>query len=215
MIVLKVTGFILLSLLLLLFLLSWFVLLAQARVDFRGENGAVELRVGLGPLRLKIWPLPEALRKRKRQPVKKKESKTPEATRRVFSAENVDLADVLDLLLEILGHMKDKLILETIWAKIMIGTGDAARTGLLLGYSAAATGMILPFLEQNFNMKTCHIAVDGDFEAATTCWKVKLVLAMRPGSLLAAVFHHRRRLYGLYRQMVKKEGANLYERTSD
>ena len=215
MIVLRIIGFILLTLLLLLFLLSLFVLLARARVDFRGENGSVELRIGLGPLRLKIWPLPEVLQKRKRQPAPKKKPKTPEETPRMFSTENVDLADVLDLLLEILGNMKDKLILETVWVQIMIGTGDAAHTGMLLGYSAAATGMILPFLEQNFNMKTYHIAVDGDFEAATTLWKVKLVLAMRPGSLLAVLLHHRRRLYGLYRQMVKKEGANLYERTSD
>ncbi|MGE4548735.1 MAG: hypothetical protein AB7C89_04170, partial [Intestinibacillus sp.] len=76
-------------------------------------------------------------------------------------------------------------------------------------------GMILPFLEQNFNMKTCHIAVDGDFESAATRWKVKLVVAMRPGSVLAVLFHHRKRLYGLYRQMVKKEGAKTYERTSN
>ena len=214
MIVLKIIGFVLLALLVLLLLIGLFVLPARARVDFRGENGAVELRVGLGPLRLKIWPLPEALRKRK-PPVKEERPEVQEPRQGAFSMENVDFADVLDLLFEILGHMRDRLFIETVWVQVIIGTGDAARTGLLLGYSAAATGMILPFLEQNFNMKTCHIAVDGDFESAATRWKVKLVVAMRPGSVLAVLFHHRKRLYGLYRQMVKKEGAKTYERTSN
>ena len=67
--------------------------------------------------------------------------------------------------------------------------------------------MVLPFLEQNFKMETCRIAVDADFDAAATRWEAKLVLAVRPGSLLAVLLHNRKRLMALYRLISKEEGA--------
>ncbi|MCB6364731.1 DUF2953 domain-containing protein [Intestinibacillus massiliensis] len=211
MIVLKTIGLILLSLLLLLCALGLFLLLARARVDFRGKDGDLSIRVGLGPFHFKIWPLPKALRGRAEKagghaPTKGK-PKAEKGAEGKFHLEKLGLGDVLCLVLDLLSQMREKLILETVFADVVIGTGDAARTGILYGYSAAGAGMLLPFLEQNFRMGKCHIAVDADFDAAVTHWNVKLVFAVRPGSLLAVLLHNRKRLMDLYRLITKEEGA--------
>lgn len=211
--ILKLLGGLLLTVLALMLSLGAFVLCARARVDFRAKNGETTLYVGLGPVRVRCYPPPKQLRARARKKEPPAAPRAPQAGK--LSMDNVDTGDLLCLLFDLLGQMKQKLILETVWAEVVIGTGDAARTGLLYGYCAAIAGMVLPFLEQNFNMETCHIAVDGDFDVSSTRWNVKLTLAVRPGSLLLVLLKNRRRLLEMYQLMVKKEGAKTYERTSN
>lgn len=214
MMVLAIVGCILLVIVLALLIVSIFILFSRIRVDLSAKDKRIEVRIGIGPIRIKVWPFPFKSRPKSNDaPQVSTQEEQVHASK--FSFDKIDWRDALDLALDMLGEIKDRIYLEIIFVDILIGTADAAKTALLLGYSAAATGMILPFLEQNFNIQDCHIRVDGDFDTNSTHGEVNVVFATQPIRMLAVLWHNRKPLWKMYRQITKKEEANTYERSSN
>lgn len=196
------------ALALLLLLLIVLALLTRVRVDLdKPEGGPLRLVIGYGPLRLPLLPL----RKKKAagKPVKTRPEKPkPEKPAAGgFSIKNVDIGDAICLALTLLDELKNRLVIHRLRADVMIATGDAAKTGILLGRSAAVTGMILPFLEQNFSIPDFHIAVDGDFqaEAPRTRFSFCAAASLRPLHLLLIFLKYRRKLMQLYSDLKKTD----------
>ncbi len=53
---------------------------------------------------------------------------------------------------DFLSDLTDRLRISRLRARVVIGT-DAAQTGILLGQTAALCGIIVPFLENTFDMQ--------------------------------------------------------------
>lgn len=77
----------------------------------------------------------------------------------------LDLGDVMCEVLGFLDDVKDRLRIDVLYVHAVLATGDAAKTGLYLGYLSAITGIIYPFLARNFTIKTLEIVLDGDLRA--------------------------------------------------
>lgn len=203
---------ILLALVLLLLVLMLALLCVRTGVDAVGLDGEISVEARYGPVRIPLYPLPKHVKKKKKPKEKPKPEKKDqtEGEYRVRSAINwraLDIGDTLDLLLTILSELSGALRLSRLRVRVRIGTDDAAKSGLLLGQSAALTGIILPFLENTFEMQDYHVDVDADFDADHTKWAFTVFCSLRPLRLIVISLRHSRELYRIYKRLTKKEEA--------
>lgn len=194
-------------------------LLPRARVVLdKPAEGALRLSVGYGFLRIPILPLPK--KKGGKRPAAKPKPRAEKPAKHKkpggFSVKNLDLGEAICLALDLLYELRDRMKIHRLRADVMIATGDAAKTGILLGRSAAVTGMILPFLEQNFVIPDFHIAVDGDFqsETASTRFSCGVTVSIRPIHLPLILMKYRRRLIKLYHDL-RAETPQTTEKTEE
>lgn len=201
-----VIGAVLLALVVLLLL----ALLPRVRVDVeKTQDGPLGLTVGYGWLRLRLLP-----RREKPKPAKKASAKPkPEKEKKAsgFSIKGLDIGDAVCLLIDLLIELRNRLVIHRLRADILLATGDAAKTGILLGRIAAICGMVLPFLEQNYSIPDFHISVDGDFQSETSSTRAAFAAAvsMRPIHLPLILLKYRRQLLALYRSL--RTGGKISE----
>ncbi|MCI8880715.1 MAG: DUF2953 domain-containing protein [Clostridiaceae bacterium] len=201
-----VIGAVLLALIVLLLL----ALLPRVRVDVeKAQDGPLGLTVGYGWLRLRLLP-----RREKPKPAKKASAKPkPEKEKKAsgFSIKGLDIGDAVCLLIDLLIELRNRLVIHRLRADVLLATGDAAKTGILLGRIAAICGMVLPFLEQNYSIPDFHISVDGDFQSETSSTRAAFAAAvsMRPIHLPLILLKYRRQLLALYRSL--RTGGKISE----
>ena len=168
------------------------LLTARIGVRVTGTDGDVQVIVRYGAVRLRLYPrrrLKKSGQKTASKPAKKPK-KAPEKP--PLSPENKpDWGDTLCLILDFLDDCRDILRIDTLRADILLATGDAAKTGILLGQCAALLGMITPFLENTFSIRDYHIAVDGNFQSDTPHWDAVLQASVRPARLLWLLWKQR------------------------
>lgn len=186
MMALKIAGIILGTLLLLLAL----ILCSKVRIDLSGKNGAISLKVGLGFFRIKLLPRKASKKPAAPRASKRSVAETPLASKR-------DWGDVLTTALALLEQLRNCVTIQQLRAHVLIGTGDAAKTGLLLGASAALTGMVVPFVEDCFAVRNLQITVDGDFTAAKTLWEARILCTAIPLRMAWVLVRNRKAIYAL------------------
>ena len=211
---------VILAVLLGLVLLAVFAALAllwvRAGVEAVGVNGEISVELRYGIVRIPVWPRPRHLRrpapkpKRKAQKKPKKTGKKP-GYRYVLNREALDFGELFTLAFSLLGELSDRLRFSRLRVRVMIGTDDAAQTGILLGGAAAFTGMAVPFFENTFDMQDYHVDVDADFQADHTEWAFTVCCSLRPLQLVLVLLRRRRELYNLYQRLIKKEEAIEHE----
>lgn len=206
---LKIAGIVVLALLLVVLLLGMLLLTLRTRLEVRGKNGELRIRIGVGPLRIPIYPLP-ARAKRPDKPAKppkpRRKPKKPKEPP-VFHWERVGWSDTLELIMDVLSAIGDRLYLETLLLNLVLASKDAARTGMLYGGATAAAGMLVPFLEEHFNVEDLQMRLRADFDSHETQWAAVLVCAARPVSVLRALWRERRRLWAFYHTITEKDEA--------
>ena len=202
MLILKILGA-LLAVLLALALLLLFATIPRAGVRIIGKDGLSGIWVQYGWLKLRVYPLPARRKKAKTVPKAAEERQPKKGASFDFSG--LDLGDTFFLILDLLYELREAMRLDTVRVDALIATGDAARTGILLGQIAALTGMITPFLEQNFNIRNYHIAVDGDFQGNTPHWEAEAAFSVRPIRMGWALAKRWRTLKRLYDSIQKTE----------
>nr|WP_300129874.1 DUF2953 domain-containing protein [uncultured Butyricicoccus sp.] len=204
--------------------LAWLVLIAFAicallfvlllpRVGFAlhvYSGGKVEGRISYGFVRVHVRHMP------KRDAATKTQSKqTPEPSKPASrpswpsGLSDIDLGDGMVMMLEFLDDVKERLRIDALCVELTLATGDAAKTGLYIGYLSALSGMLYPFLVRNFNMKRCSIVLDGDFQGAKTRYDVRFDLSFRPVCLLGAGLRHGLRLYRVVRKTQTMEAKSV------
>ena len=67
-------------------------------------------------------------------------------------------------MLDFLGDLTGSLQITRLRVRLVLATGDAAKTGILLGQTAALCGILVPFLENTFDLRDIHVRADPDFE---------------------------------------------------
>ena len=114
--------------------------------------------------------------------------------------------EIADIVLDFLGDLTGSLQITRLRVRLVLATGDAAQTGILLGQTAALCGILVPFLENTFDLRDIHVRADPDFEKDKTEWAAEVFCAIRPITFIRIVFRHRkplRRLYELLKRGVK------------
>lgn len=204
MLLLKILG-IVLAILFGLVLLLILATVPRAGVRVIGKDGLAGIWVRYGWLKLRIYPFPKRKKAKKPAESAKPEKPVSEKKESPFDFSKLDLGDTICLVLDLLDELRNALRLDTVRVNAMLATGDAARTGILLGQLAALAGMITPFLEQNFVIRDYHIAVDGDFQGNTTHWDAEIVFSVRPVRMVWALVKRWRTLKRLYDSIQKTE----------
>ncbi len=178
-------------------------------------DGTVSVEARYGLVRIPVWPPPRKKSKPPKNTEEMVQRQTAKKEKRKYkyslNQQELDVGELVCLALTLLGELADTLRISRLHVRVVIGTDDAAKTGLLLGTSAAMTGMVVPFLENTFEMKDYHIDIDADFEAAKTKWAFTVFCSLRPISLLFLLLRHRRELFCLYKRLIKKEEAIVNE----
>nr|WP_302649577.1 DUF2953 domain-containing protein [uncultured Agathobaculum sp.] len=207
---------VLLGLAVLAVLLGLALLWVRAGVEAVGVDGEISVELRYGFVRVPVWPRPRHLKRAAAKPRKKPSAKAKKARKKPkyrysLNRDELDFGELATLALTLLGEMAGRLRISGLRVRVLIGTDDAAQTGMLLGGAAAFTGMTVPFLENTFDMQDYHINVDADFEADHTEWAFTVCCSLRPLQLILVLLHHRRTLYNLYQRLIKKEEAIEHE----
>lgn len=135
------------------------------------EDGFV-LNAYFGPVVKKI--LPSAKTKKGKR--KEKEEK---ATEGVIKAGKLDrLKEHIPSLRIALARLKRKLLIKELTIYYMAAGTDPAATALYFGGVSAGYGMILPLLENNFNIKKRDLRATVNFEVSEPYIYVKAVLSL-------------------------------------
>ncbi len=164
--------------------------------QIEAQNGKLTLRVRVGPFH-KTLERKEGGRKSGR----KTAPDTPEQMQKDAPEEEdppwaaMDWGDLIYEILEFFDAVKDRLRIDILRVRLMLATGDAAKTGLYLGGASALSGMIYPFFAQNFKIKELCVHVDGDFEGTDTTYDLCFACSFRPIRMIAVGIRHGSRLY--------------------
>jgi len=197
------------------FLVVLMLLLTSMRtgIEAVGATGGVSVDLRYGVLRIPIYPRhkKEAKSEKPANPQKPEKPKKPAKYKRVFNREELDIGEVLGIVMDILEELGSRLNIRRLRVRVLIGTDDAAKTGLLLGYASAFIGMAVPFFENTFVMKDYHINVDADFEADYTEWAFDMFLYVRPIRIILVMLRHSPELFRLYKRLFKKVEAKANE----
>lgn len=129
--------------------------------------------------------LREAARQEARQQKPKKQGKPskPQAPKK-----KLDLADIWQLLevgKALLGDMRRKLRVRTLWLRVRFGGEDAARSAMLYGRAWALIGAVMPTLETLFHIDDRDVAAEYDPTKSQMELTARLDLRVRIGSMVA------------------------------
>ena len=206
-----------------LFLLA--IMPLGVRVRYNADGALVKLI--LGPCKLQIVPgKKKAPKKKKKKPKtdkaeKKAKSKKEELKPKQVGAANppkpaetpekkeqggsiLDFLPLVKTLFDFLGDFRRKLRIKNLYLKLIMAGGDPYNLAMNYGKAWAATGNLLPKLEQWFVIKKRDIEVECDFVAEKTTVIAHMDISITLGRLLAAVFKFAWKALIKYLQIKKK-----------
>ena len=178
-------GIVLLALVIVLVLLN-----IRAGIEAVGVTGEVSVEARYGPVRIPLYPRPRHLKKKSKSGLS-------------LPKDGLDVGEIAGTVRDFLSDLTDRLRISRLRARVVIGTDDAAQTGILLGQTAALCGIIVPFLENTFDMQDYHVSADADFNADHTEWAFTVNCSIRPISLVRVLLRHGKPLYKLYKKYFK------------
>ena len=209
-----------------LFLLA--ILPLGVRVRYNADGALVKLI--LGPFRLQIVPGKKKTPKKKKEKPKpdkaekkqkKEKNKKEEMKPKQVGAANppkpaespekqeqggsiLDFLPLVKTLFEFLGDFRRKLRIKNLYLKLIMAGGDPYDLALNYGRAWAATGNLLPKLENWFVIKKRDIEVECDFVAEKTTIIAHMDISITLGRLLAAVFKFAWKALRKFLQIKKK-----------
>jgi hypothetical protein len=146
------------------------------------------LRVKVGPLAIQILPSRPKKEKKKKPPKQKKQAKPkepPEPKPKQGGIPSLVLR-LLPVVAEAAGQFKRKLVIDRLWLSFTAGgASDAAAGAILYGRVSAAMGMLVPVLENNFNLEDRRFHSGVDFGADHPAIYLHAVLTIRMGQVIA------------------------------
>lgn len=173
------------------------VLIALIPVGVRAayDDGAVQLQIAAGPVRLTLYP-PKAKNERReakkqkrlwkqRRKLEKKREKAAQKPRK--TAEDKKLSPdewkaYLALVLDFIKGLPRKLLVRQLVFHVTFGGSDAASTAIHYGRAWAVIGAAVPILENNFRIQARDIDARLDYTKETIQIYACLDLRMRIGT---------------------------------
>ena len=137
-------GIVLLALVIVLVLLN-----IRAGIEAVGVTGEVSVEARYGPVRIPLYPRPRHLKKKKEETEaeqkksEENEKKTSGKLGLSLPKDGLDVGEIAGTVRDFLSDLTDRLRISRLRARVVIGTDDAAQTGILLGQAAALCGIIV------------------------------------------------------------------------
>lgn len=179
----------------LLILLALF-LIGQLRVGVDGQYGedGLQVRIRLGPVRLKVYPTkpkPEGQSKPKPKPKQKKKERPQQEKGKKLALEDIlELArQFVPLAVEAAGCFWSKLVMDKLDIRIVVGSDDPADAALLYGQLHGALGAVWKPLNQAFHVKDGRGRVEVDFNSSSITLYFHGALSLKLGQLLWLGLH--------------------------
>lgn len=127
-------GIVLLALVIVLVLLN-----IRAGIEAVGVTGEVSVEARYGPVRIPLYPRPRHLKKKKEETEaeqkKSEESEKKKSGKSGLSLpkDGLDVGEIAGTVRDFLSDLTDRLRISRLRARVVLGTDDAAQTGILLG----------------------------------------------------------------------------------
>lgn len=195
--------------------LSMLLLSVRTGIEAGGTGGKgvyIDLRYGV--LRIPILPSPQKMKKSEtsQKPQKSKKKKEKKSKYKyMLNRDELDIMEIIELVFTLLRELGNTLNINRLRVRVIIATDDAAKTGVLLGYASAFTGIAVPFFENSFEMRDYNINIDADFDDEHTQWAFELFCSVRPIRIIFVILRHSLELFRLYKRLIKKVEAQAHE----
>ena len=196
------------------------------------EDGAV-VRVIVGPVKIKVFPLPKKDKKPEKKPKKEKKSKKEKTSSKNQEKSNkqtqtsgkteteakkkkggpiTDFLPLVKVLLKFLDGFRRKLRLNVLELKLIMAADDPCDLAVNYGKAWAAVGNLMPQLERVFVIQKRNIEVECDFTADKTLVIARLDLTITLGRILGLVFLLiGRAIVELIKIVLKRKGGAVHE----
>lgn len=196
------------------------------------EDGAV-VRVIVGPVKIKVFPLPKKDKKPEKKPKKEKKSKKEKTSSKKQEKSNkqtqtsgkteteakkkkggpiTDFLPLVKVLLKFLDGFRRKLRLNVLELKLIMAADDPCDLAVNYGKAWAAVGNLMPQLERVFVIQKRNIEVECDFTADKTLVIARLDLTITLGRILSLVFLLiGRAIVELIKIVLKRKGGAVHE----
>lgn len=196
------------------------------------EDGAV-VRVIVGPVKIKVFPLPKKDKKPEKKPKKEKKLKKEKTSSKKQEKSNkqtqtsgkteteakkkkggpiTDFLPLVKVLLKFLDGFRRKLRLNVLELKLIMAADDPCDLAVNYGRAWAAVGNLMPQLERIFVIQKRNIEVECDFTADKTLVIARLDLTITLGRLLSLVFLLiGRAIVELIKIVLKRKGGAVHE----
>lgn len=195
----ELNGLFILALVLLLLLLLLQVRL-RVLAEF-GDQGPL-VRIGFGPIRLTVYPLPEkrSNTQKKRKERKKALSTDPKKEKKPEGMTLDRFREWLDLAMDSLREVSNRLRIDLIYLRLDWGLEDPADAAISYGYANAVLSGLLTLLEVNFRVikRDAEIRLDYTLEQPRVYAKCSCSLRVR--QLLSLGLGVGMRAYRTYRR---------------
>ena len=158
------------------------------------QNTRVSLKIFF--VRIKLYPIGKTKEKSYKPQKTEKEPKSDEQ-----SEEKDDFSSkYMDLILNIIYDLKEKLYIDKLYLNIIFASDDAAKTGIMLGTAFSICGMITPILRKGFHLKNQSIILDADFDSNKTKFTLDFIGHTRIIKILLIAFKYRKQLFKIYQK---------------
>lgn len=197
MFILKIVLGIALVLLILLFTLLFILFFCKTSIYISRDdkrNTKVSLKIFF--VRIKLYPIGKTKEKSYKPEKAQKTPKEPEPS----EEENNFSSKYMDLILNIIYDLKEKLYIDKLYLNIIFASDDAAKTGIMLGTAFSICGMITPILRKSFHLKKQSIVLDADFNSNKTKFTLDFIGHTRIIKILLIAFKYRKQLFKIYQK---------------
>lgn len=197
MFILKIVIGIALVLLILLFTLLFILFFCKTAIYIsRDDKQDTKVSLKIFFVRIKLYPIGKTKEKSYKPEKAQKTSEEPEPSEQEddFSSKH------MDLILNIIYDLKEKLYIDKLYLNIIFASDDAAKTGIMLGTAFSICGMITPILRKSFHLKKQSIVLDADFNSNKTKFTLDFIGHTRIIKILLITFKYRKQLFKIYQK---------------
>lgn len=195
MFILKILLGILLVLLILLFTLLFILFFCKTTIYIlRDSKQNTKVSIKIFFVRIKLYPIGKT-KKKSYKP--EKSQKEPKKSKQENSEEDFS-SKYMNLILNIIYDLKEKLYIDKLYLSIIFASDDAAKTGIMLGTAFSICGMITPILRKSFHLKKQSIILDADFDLNKTKFTLDFIGHTRIIKILLIAFKYRKQLFKIY-----------------
>lgn len=156
------------------------------------DDGQLQLQLGIGHLRITVYPPKEVSdwKRLKKQAKQRKKKQKRKAKKQEQSAEQkpkkklslAQLKPMIGLALDVVKSLPRKLLIRDLTVHATFGGSDAAQTAINYGRAWAAIGAVTPVLENTFRIQKRDVDARLDYAAESVKLFLRMDIRMRIGT---------------------------------
>ena len=186
----------------------------------RYEDGALLVRLRVGPVTVTVYPRRAAAAKKtpRKRPAKVKKSAAPKTAADSGGKKLTpqQIRALISLALDLLGRLRRKLLVKHLTFHVFYGGRDAARAAIGYGRAWAVIGAAMPVLENTFRIGERDVGAYLDYELEEPRLLADLDVQMRVGTAIGLALGAGLRLLGIFTKTKenKKKAVQANESSS-